>query len=162
MIQNGIVVSVKEGMAEVGIERSEACAKCRACSVGRKEQVIIVIPNRADAKPGDVVGVELHGEKVVKASALAYIFPLIAFLLGIWVAPEIYPEGAALPKDIFSCLIALGLMAVAFTIIRLTEKKRATSGEFAPRMSGVISSAKDAHYNEKQMNKNDESLEKGE
>jgi sigma-E factor negative regulatory protein RseC len=141
MIQSGIVISVSENgsMAQVSIERSSACEKCGACAMGRKTQHVIDIPNTARAAVGDVVDIKMHGEKVVKASALAYLFPLVAFLLGLWGGGEIHSEAlTVVPRDLFSFIIALAMMVVAFMIIRLTEKKRRRSGEFSPRMQGIV------------------------
>ncbi len=141
MIQSGVVISVSENgaMAQVSIERSSACEKCGACAMGRKTQHVISIPNTAGADVGDVVDIQMHGEKVVKASALVYLFPLMAFLLGLWGAGEIYSEALTVaPKEIFSFIIALALMALAFLIIGLTEKRRRAGGEFSPKMQGIV------------------------
>ena len=137
MLQRGVVTATNDELAQVSFERSEACAKCRACSMGKKEQVTITVVNNCGAKIGDMVDVELHGEKVAKASALVYIFPLGALLLGLLGAPKIYSPQIPLPQDIFACLVALILTAMTFLAIRLTEKKRAASGEFAPVMDSL-------------------------
>ncbi|MGI5900348.1 MAG: SoxR reducing system RseC family protein [Christensenellales bacterium] len=140
MIQSGVVISLSENgsMAQVSIERSSACEKCGACAMGRKTQHVISIPNAAGADVGDIVDIQMHSEKVVKASALMYLFPLVAFLLGLWGAGKVYSESlTAVPKDVFSFIIALAVMTLAFLIIRMTEKKRLRSGEFSPRMQGI-------------------------
>ena len=144
MVQNGMVVSVETNMAVVRFERSEACAQCRACAMGKKENHDVRIENVCGAKAGDWVQVELHADKFVKASAVMYVFPLGAFMLGLLAAPRL-AERVSLQMDaeVFSCIMALLLMAAAFGVIRLSEKKRRLKGEFSPKMIKIIQPEKE-------------------
>ena len=139
MIQSGLVVAIKEDLAVVRFERSEACSNCRACQMGRTDMHDVSIPNLCGAQVGDMVQVELHADKLVKASAIVYIFPLAAFVLGLLIAPRILTALAiSMDSELFSCSVALLLMGAAFAAVRLTEKKRRAKGEFSPKMIEIM------------------------
>ncbi|MBQ4637755.1 MAG: SoxR reducing system RseC family protein [Clostridia bacterium] len=141
MNQTGIVKKVKGNMATVSFVRSEACASCRACSFGQKEELEVDILNSLDAKTGDLVDVQLHSEKIVKASAILYMFPALAFVLGLWIAPKIHSAlSLTIGSDGFSMLLAIILMGIALIIIKLTDKKRIDTGEFTPVMLEIVAS----------------------
>ena len=80
MIRTGRVVAEKDGQIEVCFERPEACAKCGACG-GGKHISQVKIPGSAPV--GSMVAVDMPEGQVLKASAVAYVIPLLLLLAGI-------------------------------------------------------------------------------
>lgn len=142
MTQNGIVTQIQGGNAHVSFTRSEACAQCRLCDFGQKQEVQSVLPNRCNARVGDTVCVELHANKLLRASAVAYLIPLAALLLGLVLGQKAAPAlGLAEKAELFACLTALVFVAVSFLGIRLTEKRRGDKALYAPQMLYVVDPA---------------------
>ena len=78
MIRSGVVVEKENGVLGVVFERPEMCAHCGGCLHKHCSRVQI----KGDAQIGDTVDVDMPDGEVVKASALMYIVPVCAFLLG--------------------------------------------------------------------------------
>ena len=77
----GEILSSGNGRLEVSFCSREDCGTCHACD-GEKKNTIISLPG--EGRVGDYACVELPTGTVVKASLLAYAFPLAFFLLGIY------------------------------------------------------------------------------
>ncbi len=146
MDQTGVVTAVRGGFCEVEFARSSACESCGGCSLGRKSVVRVTLKNTVGASAGDCVSVDLHGSKVLKASALVYLFPLAALFVGLFAAQAVYREGYYLPQDIFTALCGMGLCALAFLAIRLGEKRRLAKGGYAPQIIAVTGKAADKDF----------------
>ena len=139
MTQSGVVTALEGENARVAFVRSEACAQCRMCDFGAQQQVESLMPNRCGAQVGDTVLVELHGDKVLRASAVAYLIPLAGLLFGLALGQRIAPAlGFAQKSELCACLFGLLLMALAFLGIRLTEKRRSAKALYAPQMLRVV------------------------
>ncbi|MFR6344633.1 MAG: SoxR reducing system RseC family protein [Christensenellales bacterium] len=78
--------------ALVVFERSSACQHCGACQRADGAQMQVWLPNEKNAQVGDKVRVELGAKSMLRATWLAYIFPLVMLFagvgLGYWLAPE--------------------------------------------------------------------------
>ncbi len=83
MLRNGRVVGKEGERLSVCFERPEMCAKCGAC-MGRSHQTLVTVAG--DAEIGDTVDVEMADAQVVKASAAAYLVPLVGLLGGLLLA----------------------------------------------------------------------------
>ena len=95
--------------------RSDACGHCNACFHLGSNEADIDIDNVLGAKAGDMVGIEMHGKSVLRASLILYGIPLIALLVGAYLGlcREIYMQRLA------GVLFAAG----AFFILRALEPK---------------------------------------
>jgi sigma-E factor negative regulatory protein RseC len=83
--ENAMVVSNSHGLAKVAIARSEACGSCPAksmCSTGTGNINILEVRNPVDARPGEKVVIELRPATLVKATAMLYLLPAIAMVMG--------------------------------------------------------------------------------
>ena len=79
------VVSTSHGRAKVAITRSEACGSCPAksmCSTASGNINVLEVRNPVEAKPGEKVIVELQPEALVRATALLYLLPAAAMVVG--------------------------------------------------------------------------------
>ena len=79
------VVKVTEGRATVSLVRSEACGSCSAksmCHPSSGETMQMEVGNPVGARPGETVVVSLPPEILLKASAIAYMFPAVLMITG--------------------------------------------------------------------------------
>lgn len=128
MLRNGRVVGKEDDKLSVCFERPEMCAKCGAC-MGRPRQTLVTVVG--DAEIGDTVDVEMADAQVVKASAAAYLVPLIGLLGGLLLASlctanELYVAAAG--------VLGLGLAWVVQTAIDRSLRRKQS---WQPRLVAV-------------------------
>ncbi len=84
LTEYGQVVDIQGGVAHVKFMRTSACGKCHACGMlSTQNEIVIRVDNDADAAVGDLVAVSIRMKKAMRASVLAYVFPLIMLVLGV-------------------------------------------------------------------------------
>lgn len=84
MAEIGKVIK-KEKNLTVELQRTEACAKCRACSVGmKKESMLIECENICDAQINDFVEIVLGEKSFYSAVLIMYGLPFICFMIGLF------------------------------------------------------------------------------
>lgn len=111
----GTVIYAEGDTVTVAFERSEMCASCGACRSDGNRKMLLTLDNTAGAEVGDRISITASNGKVAKASLLAYLFPLILLLVGIFIGSRI--------SDLFAIVFGLGFCAAAYGILRLLEKK---------------------------------------
>ncbi len=124
MKQTATVVIIG-GVPMAEIVRPEACEACHACKYGRQEVMRVDLPN-GDYRAGESVELTLPEGRVGAASLIAYGFPLVFLLIGLFV-------GHALTGTDFGAAIgALLMLAVSLLAIKLLEPRLRQSGAFRP------------------------------
>lgn len=128
MVRNGRVVGKEDGKLSVCFERPEMCAKCGAC-IGRSHQTLVKV--QGEAEIGDTVDVEMADAQVVKASALAYLVPLVGLIGGLLIAAQCTADEIVIA---LSGLAGLALTRLAQVLIdRELQRKKA----WQPRLVAV-------------------------
>ncbi len=117
----GTVIDCRDEIAEVAIERTEACAGCSAKSMcqpfGEKEnRMIISAINNISAKKGNKVKVAVPSTTFIKASFIVYIVPVIFMLIGAFIG-EIYFK-----NDIVIFILSGLFFIISFFIISKYSK----------------------------------------
>ncbi|MDD5017108.1 MAG: SoxR reducing system RseC family protein [Eubacteriales bacterium] len=85
MIEYGEVVDIKEDMARVRFRRTSACGRCKACGMlSGQNEIVVEVPNELNATVGDYVAVSIKMQKALRASAIAYVFPLFMLIAGVF------------------------------------------------------------------------------
>ena len=130
MRQTGKVIETKGKKAIVRFVRSDACGHCNACFHLGSNEADIDIDNVLGAKAGDMVGIEMHGKSVLRASLILYGIPLIALLVGAYLG--------SLQGDLYAALGGVLFAAGAFFILRALEPKFSRMTEFKPRMVEIL------------------------
>lgn len=130
--QNGEIRKNAKGEYFVHVERTSACKHCGACK-GREEDF------KLDGEcPLGAAHVEMPSGRVLLASMIAYIIPLLFFVVGLFAG---YPLGAALAlpgnADLWAGLFGLILLAVSYLAIRLLTPWFKRRGIFSPRITMV-------------------------
>lgn len=86
LTEYGRVVKVEGGVAHVKFVRTSACGKCQACGMlSTQNEIVVQVDNECGAAVGDLVQVSIRMKKAMRASVLAYVFPLAMLILGAWV-----------------------------------------------------------------------------
>lgn len=113
---------VEGSTAYVLFKRSSACGKCGACGMLKDmSEIEVDVENTLDAREDDRVSVEFSVGNALKASLIAYIFPLIMLIVGVFVGYNLAIPGW-LP-DVSAAVFGLGLTALSYLVIRLFEPK---------------------------------------
>lgn len=120
MKQTGIVESVIGGDAKVRIRRESSCGgNCASCAGCGMNTVVVTAQNKAGAKAGDTVELEMPSRNVLCAALLVYIVPLIFFIIGDVIFNSIFHnEIAALCGGIIAAAV------IYAAIIRRSKKNR--------------------------------------
>uniref|UniRef100_A0A7V3E684 Positive regulator of sigma E activity n=1 Tax=Ignavibacterium album TaxID=591197 RepID=A0A7V3E684_9BACT len=117
LIEEGIVKSSKDGMAEIIISNSAHCEECSAkvyCKPNSGDNRTIVVHDTLGLKPGDFVLISVSGQKIFQTSFFLYGLPLIILILGLIMGFNIFDS----QKELFSTLLAIVLLAVYFFLIK--------------------------------------------
>lgn len=134
----GQVVSVDNERVTVILQRKEACAKCRACSVGMKSQEMqIKAVNKCSAKVGDNVEIVLEEMNFVKAVLIMYGFPFLFFLLGVFGG---YYGSLALGmgnNELIGFVLGMLLVSAAYLIIK-SQEDRWRKADYVPMAVNVV------------------------
>ncbi len=121
MTEFGEVVDIKENTAYVRFIRSSACGRCKACGMlANQNEIVVEVPNDLDASLGDRVAVSITVQKAVKASVLAYIFPLFMLLLGVllgWISTNVW--GIFQNTDVTMAVFAIIFVILSFLLLKL-------------------------------------------
>ncbi len=133
MIQEeGVVVEVRAGIAYVKAERSSSCNKCsssKTCKTLTDNAMIVEAENPLSAKAGDNVVFTVGETALLKASAIAYLVPLAAFITGV-VLGQVFSAkiNPAWNADLTSAALGFGFLLAAFLAVYLLGR-RASAGK---------------------------------
>ena len=87
-------MDIKGDVAHVKFMRTSACGKCHACGMlSTQNEIVVQVKNEYDAVVGDKVAVSIRMKKAMGASVLAYVFPLIMLILGVflgWLLTDVW------------------------------------------------------------------------
>lgn len=135
MKEIGTVVQLEKKRALVVFGRSSACQHCGACQRADGAQMQVWLLNEKNAQVGDKVRVELGAKSMLRATWLAYIFPLAMLFagvgLGYWLAPENSRELIAA----FAGLIGAGL---AYVLLRMNNKRFEKDITLQPQICEIL------------------------
>lgn len=141
MKEIGKVTQIDEGDATIIIQRSSSCASCNACSMGKNQnEMILKVSNELGATPGDWVELDLESISILKASAIAYIIPLIALLLGVAGGYGLAGKFSLNP-EFLGALGGILLTALSFLGIKLMEPILNKKGDYSPKMISIINTS---------------------
>lgn len=117
LVEEGIVVSIGTGTANVAITKSENCEECSAkiiCKPKSENENIIKVEDSLGVKPGDKVRIEVDGSALLSASFFLYGVPLILLFVGIFSGMSIFLSYTA--KELYSFLLGIGLVTIYYTL----------------------------------------------
>lgn len=138
MVENGIIRKLEEKNAWVLLQKGEQCHGCTACNMFGDGSAEILAKNDIDAKPGDQVQIEIAPRKVIKNSAIVFLIPVLALIVGYFLGVK-YLMALSLPEEPAGIIGSLGLMVISYAFIVLYDRKAAASNESIVRIVRKIS-----------------------
>lgn len=139
MNEIGIVKRIDGITAIVSVERKSACEQCAAgCKLIDSEADIEAI-NRAKAKIGQKVRVEIKPYSYLKGSVIVYGLPALALIIGAVVGKEFFSGFfRTLDPDIVSALFGFGAFTVSFVVVKLWSMRLEKRTEYKPTIEEII------------------------
>lgn len=122
IIEEGIINSVKNGMAEILLTAGYYCGQCSAKVVCKCEDIgkrSLIINNNFGGKEGDKVRISVKGKGILEATFLMYGFPVFLFLLGVLTGTQIFND------EILAILVGLIAAGLFFVYIYFFNKSKA-------------------------------------
>ncbi len=118
----GKVIKVNENKITVELERKEACAKCRACSVGMKsETMVIECFNSCEAKLNEKVEIVLEEKNFIQAVLIMYGIPFVFFVVGLSAGYYISNMLNISAKEIIGFCSGIVFVMISYLWIRANE-----------------------------------------
>ncbi|MCL2168231.1 MAG: SoxR reducing system RseC family protein [Lentimicrobiaceae bacterium] len=118
----GIVKKITDSTLFVEIERSSACAACHAKNIcissEKKDEIIPVsVSNPNEFTIGELVQVNMKKSLSTKAVMIAYLFPFIALVAGLFITYYFTKN------ELLSIGVAFAATALYFLFIKKIDKK---------------------------------------
>ncbi|MDY5211224.1 SoxR reducing system RseC family protein [Intestinibacter sp.] len=142
MNQQGFIVEiVDDKTAKMRMQRHSACASCGKCAklTSESQDLVVEVDNQIGAKVGDHVEVSMESVKVMKATMLAYILPLVFLIAGtaicFFVLNKIEFKG---PIELLSGLSGLLFTFLSYLYLRKNDKKYRESRDYIPVVVRII------------------------
>ena len=142
MNQQGFIVEiVDDKTAKMRMQRHSACASCGKCAklTSESQDLIVEVDNQIGAKVGDHVEVSMDSVKVMKATMLAYMLPLVFLIAGtaicLFVLNNINFNG---PIELLSGLCGLLCTFLSYLYLRKNDKKYRESRDYIPIVVRII------------------------
>lgn len=121
MTEYGEVVDIRGNTAFVKFKRSAACGRCGACGIlSNQNDIVVEMPNELQAQVGELVSVQIKMRKALKASAIAYVFPLIMLFAGVfagWLLSDVW--GVFENADVTMALCAIVFVILSFLLLKI-------------------------------------------
>lgn len=113
----------KFSLVEVGGSYCESCISKEKCFFHREREKIVEAENNLNAKPGDLVLLDIPSKKYIFITFIIYLIPIISMfigaLLGEYFFKGVYFKGENISSIIFGFLFLL----ISITIIRIFGRK---------------------------------------
>ncbi|RDY23029.1 hypothetical protein CHF27_010130 [Romboutsia maritimum] len=141
MNQQGYIVEiVDKRTAKLKMQRHSACAACGKCvTSSEKKDILVEVDNSIGAKIGDHVEVNMENVNVLKATAIAYIIPLIGLLVGTIITYFILDKLSITSNiEVISAVVGFILMSLVFLVIKKNDKKFRDSRNYIPVVTKII------------------------
>ena len=136
MKETGIVHAVENDGFLVKLKRHSACLGCKQCSLSSDGDMIIKAVAGEKVKPGDRVTVEIDSSSIVKAIAVVYLLPAVAFLAGVSIFIKIAPLiGVYNHKEIISVSLGIAFLGIALLFARRYGVKK--HGDYTAKITKI-------------------------
>ena len=144
MNQQGFIIDIVDNRtAKMIMQRHSACASCGKCSKLSSEcqDLVVEVDNSIGAKKGDYVEVSMESVKVIKATMLACLVPLIFLLVGTILTYYILDLIKFLgPIEVISGVVGLICTCISYLLLRKNDNKFKESRQYIPEITRIIES----------------------
>ena len=126
MKKSGLVINKDSKMLDILVIRESACGgKCESCAgcSGEDKPLIINVKDDGRFNKGDRVELNMDSSTVLKYSAMVYIIPIIAFIIGVVCATIILGKYNIKSHEFLSLLFGILFLVISIFILRGIDKK---------------------------------------
>jgi sigma-E factor negative regulatory protein RseC len=138
--EEGIVIKLDNKTAMVRTTRKTACESCgerHSCaSIGSGQEMELEADNPVNAQVGDRVTVSLPAGKLITASFLLYVFPIILMIAGALLGEHL-AEQYQIDSSMLSAGFGFLFFIVAFGLIKLKDIQAKKTGSFRPAITRI-------------------------
>lgn len=140
MQQIGLVRKETNGDIELEIKRASACGgNCGGCgsscdSTGH----IVVLPNKVNAKVGDLVEVTGDSGSLLKFTAFVYIIPLIFLVVGTVLGSSYFKSKNLEHYELLSLLSGIVFLGLSVLVVRVIDRKVKAEGTNALTVTRLL------------------------
>ena len=146
--ERGVVIRLGKpdsGLAWVQTQRTSACKSCssrHSCSAGEGggQEMEVEALNKAGARVGDEIILNLDTVPLLKATFLLYVFPILCMIAGAVVGHR-YALSRQWDPSALSAALSLGALVVAFVIIRMRGRKLSHDRSYKPQIIRIAKPA---------------------
>ncbi len=135
--EEGIVIKITPNTAVIRATRKSACESCsqkHACAATENSQEMeFEADNSIQAKVGDKVTISLPTGKLLSASFLLYIFPIIMMIAGA-LTGDLLANAYQMDRSIMSAGGGFLFFFIAFGIVKIKDMQAKKSGGFLPKI----------------------------
>lgn len=138
IIEEGIVITVEKGFANVAVVQGESCDECSAkiiCRPKSADENIVKVIDSFGVKPGDKIHFEVKGGELLSASFSLYGVPLILMVVGILLGLSIFSQYNA--KELYAFIFAVSLIVIYFFLTFWKSEK--ANKQIMPKIISVNS-----------------------
>lgn len=136
MDRTGIVVDQMGAFSKVKLLRHTACGNCGACQLGDDQKdIMLVARNNVNANVGDMVEVSMATGGVLSAAFIMYVIPLVGLFVGLMLGQFLFSG-----NDGLVALVGVLIMALAFFIIKLNDKKFLKNEKYTAQILTILQS----------------------
>jgi sigma-E factor negative regulatory protein RseC len=115
------VVSVKDGRATLELAQSDHCKSCGICACGAGSMMRVEVQAIEGLRPGQSVVVAIDRSVSISSALVLFGLPLLGLISGALLGHHVPLLGMS--RDLSAALLGLGLVAVAFLVALLYERK---------------------------------------
>ncbi len=130
MRRTGTVVRNENGELKVKVIRPTECEHCGMC---KEQQMLLDLPE-GNFHEGDTVDIDMPADRVLRASALTYVLPLVLLFAGLLLGQPV--SGAlGISGETASIVLGLAFMALGFVCVRVIAPHMARKGALSMDMT---------------------------
>ncbi len=140
--EKGVVISVGgDGWAQVTTERKEACAGCGAAhfchALGGGTEMVSRALNKAGARAGDLVELNLSSATLIKSVAVLYLIPLAGLVAGALTGSGL-DSASIMSETNRAVLCSVAGLLLGLFITFLISRKMSGDNRLAPVITRII------------------------
>ncbi len=142
MEEEGIIIKLRGIHAYIKAVKSGACNKCStkdACESLNETEILVEAENTIGAMVGDKVAFTANAGSILRAGAMVYLLPLIAFIAGV-VIGQVYSDmiSKELNADLVSAIIGFVLLLATYLGLYFYNKKSGGRNTPMPKIVRII------------------------
>jgi len=136
----GVVTSVDGLTARVNVPKKSACEGCTAgvCMTGEQSMEIVAL-NKAGAKAGQKVKVNIHSNVYMKSAMIIYGIPALALILGAVFGKEVMAGFfMGTDPDVLSAVFGFGFLGLSFVAVKIWANRKTSEAESSPVIEEIL------------------------